>query len=42
MKKQKAQGHIPGDKPANDKPGFRKQEGWYLNVVGLLSEIIEL
>ena len=42
MKKQKAQGHIPGDKLANDKPGFRKQEGWYLNVEGLLSEIIEL
>ena len=42
MKKLKGLGDIPGDKLANDKPGFRKQEEWYLNVEGLLSEIIEL
>ena len=42
MKKLKALGDLPADKLANDKPGFRKQEEWYLNVEGLLSEIIEL
>ena len=42
MRKLKALGDLPPDKQANDKPGFRKQEEWYLNVEGLLSEIIEL
>ena len=42
MKKLKSLGDIPGDKLTNDKPGFRKQEEWYLNVEGLLTEIIEL
>ena len=42
MKKLKATGDLPADKLANDRPGFRKQEEWYLTVEGLLSEIVEL
>ena len=42
MKKLKAVGDLPPDKQANDKPGFRKQEEWYLNIEGILAEVIEL
>ena len=42
MKKLRAVGDLPSDKLANDKPGFRKQEEWYLVIEGLLTEIVEL
>ena len=42
MKKLRATGDLPPDKMVNGKPGFRKQEEWFLNIEGVLSEIIEL
>ena len=40
--KLKAVGDLPPEKLANERPGFRKQEEWYLTVEGLLAEIISL
>jgi hypothetical protein len=42
MTKLRAVGDLPPERLANDKPGFRKQEEWYLTIEGLLSEIISL
>ena len=42
MAKLKAVGDLPPEKLSNERPGFRKQEEWYLTVEGLLSEIIAL
>ena len=42
MDKLKALGDLPPDRLAGDKPGFRKQEEWYLSIEALLSEIVEL
>ena len=41
MKRLKSVGDLPPDK-VGDKPGFRKQEEWYLNIEGIIAEIIEL
>ena len=41
MRKLKSVGDLPPDKLSNEKPGFRKQEEWYLNIEGILSEIIK-
>ena len=42
MVKLKAVGDLPPSKLANDKPGIRRQEEWYLTMEGLLAEIIAL
>ena len=42
MRKLKQCGDLPGDKLSNNKNGFRKQEEWYLNMEGILYDIIEL
>ena len=42
MAKLKALGDLPSDRLAGNKPGFRKQEEWYLSIEALLSEIISL
>ena len=42
MKKLKQVGDLPGERQANNKNGFRKQEEWYLNIEGLVHDIIEL
>ena len=42
MKKLRHVGDLPSEKLNNSKNGFRKQEEWYLNVEGLLYDIIEL
>ena len=42
MAKLKAVGDLPPEKLANDRPGFRKQEEWYLTIEGILAEIIDL
>ena len=42
MKKLKQVGDLPGERLANNKNGFRKQEEWYLNIEGVLHDIIEL
>ena len=42
MKKLKHVGDLPADRLHNNKNGFRKQEEWYLNVEGLLYDLIEL
>jgi hypothetical protein len=36
MSKLKAVGDLPPERLANEKPGFRKQEEWYLTIEGLL------
>ena len=42
MKKLKQVGDLPGERQANNKNRFRKQEEWYLNIKGLVHDIIEL
>ena len=42
MAKLKSCGDFPPDKLPSGKPGFRKQEEWYLNIEGILSEVIDL
>ena len=42
MAKLKTLGDLPSDRLAGNKPGFRKQEEWYLSIEALLSEIISL
>ena len=42
MTKLRAVGDLPPERLGTDKPGFKKQEEWYLTIEGLLAEIIAL